>query len=340
MLVGLTSVGSGSIIIVCLMLTYPQLRGAQLVGTDLVQAVPLVTSAAIAHMLVGDFELGLTTSILIGALPAVYVGARLSSKAPDGIIRPILVFVLLASALKLLDVPTGVLGVILLAVILMGIPIWGAVDAAAHPQYLWDAGGAPPAHVDQVDGVRGAVRRGVPGRGGVLRERTAEAGRRHACVAGRSEPRAGARTRANRRAGVAVFERILLAVDGSPKSEKTILIALDMAERYASAVTVVHVREYERYEGSDVDMGPPIPAEELVNDVLARFRDKGIEARGEIRRVSSGDTPEKIVEVAEAVTADLIVLGSRGMSEWKSLVLGGVANKVVQHATCPVLLVR
>jgi nucleotide-binding universal stress UspA family protein len=137
-----------------------------------------------------------------------------------------------------------------------------------------------------------------------------------------------------------VFERILLAVDGSSKSEKTILIALDMAERYGSTVTIVHVREYERYEGSDVDMGPPISAEDLVNGVLTRFRDKGIEAHGEIRRVSSGDTPEKIVEVAEAADAELIVLGSRGMSEWKSLVLGGVANKVVQHTTCPVLLVR
>jgi nucleotide-binding universal stress UspA family protein len=137
-----------------------------------------------------------------------------------------------------------------------------------------------------------------------------------------------------------VFERILVAVDGSPKSEKTILIALDLAERYGSAVTIVHVREYERYEGSDVDLGPPIPAEELVNDVLARFRDKGIETRGEIRRTSSGNTPEQIVEIAEADGADLIVLGSRGMSEWKSLVLGGVANKVVQHAKCPVLLVR
>ena len=63
MLVGLTSVGSGSIVIVCLMLTYPTLRGAQLVGTDLVQAVPLVTAAALAHILVGDFELGLTTSM-------------------------------------------------------------------------------------------------------------------------------------------------------------------------------------------------------------------------------------------------------------------------------------
>lgn len=137
-----------------------------------------------------------------------------------------------------------------------------------------------------------------------------------------------------------MFERILVAVDGSPKSEKTILITLDMAERYGSTVTIVHVREYERYEGSDVDLGPPIPAEELVGDVLARFRNKGIEAHGEIRRVSSGNTSEQIVEVAGTAEADLIVLGSRGMSEWKSLVLGGVANKVVQHATCPVLLVR
>ncbi|MGH2528235.1 MAG: sulfite exporter TauE/SafE family protein [Actinomycetota bacterium] len=141
MLVGLTSVGSGSIVIVCLMLTYPTLRGAQLVGTDLVQAVPLVTAAALAHILVGDFELGLTTSILIGAVPAVYVGARLSSKAPDGIIRPALVFVLLASALKLLDVPTPVIGVALLAGTLVGLPVWGAVDAAAHPQTMWDSAG-------------------------------------------------------------------------------------------------------------------------------------------------------------------------------------------------------
>ena len=138
LLVGLTSVGSGSIIIVCLMLTYPELRGGQLVGTDLVQAVPLVASAALAHIIVGDFELGLTASILIGALPAVYVGARLSSKAPDGIIRPMLVFVLLASALKLLGVSTGLLGIILLGVIFIGLAVWGAVDAASHPQSTWD----------------------------------------------------------------------------------------------------------------------------------------------------------------------------------------------------------
>jgi uncharacterized membrane protein YfcA len=141
LMVGLTSVGSGSIIIACLMLTYPQLRGAHLVGTDLVQAVPLVAAAALAHILVGDFELGLTASILLGAIPAVYVGARLSSKARDGLIRPALVYVLLVSALKLLDVPTVALGIALVVVAFVGLALYAAADAAAHPQSSWDTVG-------------------------------------------------------------------------------------------------------------------------------------------------------------------------------------------------------
>jgi uncharacterized protein len=142
LLVGLTSVGSGSIIIICLMLLYPTMRGAELVGTDLVQAVPLVTSAAIAHIVVGDFQLALTASILIGAVPAVWLGARMSSKAPDGVIRPALVVVLLASALKLLDMPTTTLGIVLLAFSIIAFPLWGAVDAAAHPPEQWSRAGA------------------------------------------------------------------------------------------------------------------------------------------------------------------------------------------------------
>ncbi|MEW6059700.1 MAG: sulfite exporter TauE/SafE family protein [Actinomycetota bacterium] len=141
MLVGLTSVGSGSIVIVGLMLLYPSLRGGHLVGTDLAQATPLVASAALAHIMVGDFRVGLTVSLLIGALPAVYVGARLSSRAPDGLIRPILVLVLFASGMKLLDVPTMQLGLLLLGVVLIGLPAWGAVDAATHPESAWERSG-------------------------------------------------------------------------------------------------------------------------------------------------------------------------------------------------------
>jgi nucleotide-binding universal stress UspA family protein len=137
-----------------------------------------------------------------------------------------------------------------------------------------------------------------------------------------------------------MFERILVAVDGSPHSSKTLPVASDLAKRYGATVTVLHVREHERYEGQDVDLGPPLEAEALVEGSVAVFREAGVVATGEVRRVTPGNTPKEIVEVANEIGAELIVMGTRGMTEWKSLVLGGVANKVVQSAACPVLLVR
>lgn len=113
LIVGMTSVGSGSLMIVLLLLLYPTLRTNQLVGTDLVQAIPLVGAASAAHVLFGDFQLGLTSSLLVGALPGVYVGARMSAKAPDTIIRPVLVVVLLASALKLLGAANWLVAAVL-----------------------------------------------------------------------------------------------------------------------------------------------------------------------------------------------------------------------------------
>ncbi len=125
LIVGMTSVGSGSLIIIALMLLYPLLGASELVGTDLVQAVPLVASAAVAHVLFGDFKLGLTASILVGGLPGVFIGAKFSSRAPDWIIRPILVFVLVASGLKLANVPNTVLGLIMFGTVIVGLAIWG-----------------------------------------------------------------------------------------------------------------------------------------------------------------------------------------------------------------------
>jgi uncharacterized membrane protein YfcA len=137
LLVGMTSVGSGSLIIVCLMLIYPMLSTKQLVGTDLIQAIPLVMSAALGHILFGDFQLSLTASVLVGSIPGVYLGAKVSSRAPDGIIRPALAFVLFASALKLLGMGTEPLGLILLAVVLIAPPIGGIVDAFNYPDRDW-----------------------------------------------------------------------------------------------------------------------------------------------------------------------------------------------------------
>jgi uncharacterized protein len=115
LIVGITSVGSGSLIIALLLVLYPTLQGRRLVGTDLVQAVPLVGAAALAHVLFGDFRMALTLSLLVGSIPGVYLGARLSSSVPDTVIKPVLFVVLLASALKLLGAGNLTVGVIVLA---------------------------------------------------------------------------------------------------------------------------------------------------------------------------------------------------------------------------------
>jgi uncharacterized membrane protein YfcA len=124
LVVGLTSVGSGSLIIIALMALYPTLKASELVGTDLVQAVPLVASAALGHILFGDFRLGLTTSMLVGCVPGVWVGAHLSARAPGGLVRRALAFVLLASALKLLDVSNKGTGIILALVAVIAPLLW------------------------------------------------------------------------------------------------------------------------------------------------------------------------------------------------------------------------
>jgi hypothetical protein len=137
----MTSVGSGSLMIVMLLLLYPMLRSSELVGTDLVQAIPLVASAAVGHLLFGDFQLDLTASLLVGSLPGVYLGARLSSRANDAVIRPALALVLVASGLKLLGIDNLQLGLLVLALVLLAVPLWGALDATLHPEPAW--AGAP-----------------------------------------------------------------------------------------------------------------------------------------------------------------------------------------------------
>lgn len=124
LIVGMTSVGSGSLIIIGLMLLYPGLKASQLVGTDLVQAVPLVASAALGHALYGDLDLAISIPLIVGGVPGAYIGAQLSARLPGGIVRRALAFVLLASGLKLLEVSNEVTAVILIAALVVGPIMW------------------------------------------------------------------------------------------------------------------------------------------------------------------------------------------------------------------------
>ncbi len=132
LIVGLTSVGSGSLMIILLLMLYPSFKLSELVGTDLVQAVPLVASAALGHVLFGDFQLALTASILVGAIPGVFVGAQLSSRAPDNLIRPALIIVLLASASKLLGASNQVAAIAVVAAAVVMALVALAMNAAAR----------------------------------------------------------------------------------------------------------------------------------------------------------------------------------------------------------------
>ena len=125
--VGMTSVGSGSLMIIMLLFLYPMIGANQLVGTDLTQAVPLTLAAALGALAFGHVEFGVTTSLIIGSVPAVFIGSMLSSSAPDRYIRPAITFVIAASGLKYVGVGTTALGWILCAALLSGGVVWLAV---------------------------------------------------------------------------------------------------------------------------------------------------------------------------------------------------------------------
>jgi uncharacterized membrane protein YfcA len=122
--VGITSVGSGSLMIILLLFLYPMLGANQLVGTDLTQAVPLTAAAALGALVFGHVEVGITTSLIIGSVPAVLIGSLFSSRAPDRYVRPVITFVITASGLKYVGVGTTALGWTLCGILLAAATAW------------------------------------------------------------------------------------------------------------------------------------------------------------------------------------------------------------------------
>ena len=106
LVVGLTSVGSGSLMIVMLMFAYPALSAKNLVGTDLAQAIPLTAAAALGALTFGHVQFPLTGAIILGSVPAVLIGSYLSSRTADQWLRPVIFCVILASGLKYIGLGT------------------------------------------------------------------------------------------------------------------------------------------------------------------------------------------------------------------------------------------
>jgi len=101
-LVSLTSVGSGSLIIACLVVIYPATPLKRIVGSDIVHALFLVGVSALGHMGIGSINVGLLVGLLIGSVPGVWIGSKMSAHFPEKVLRPVLGTTLLILGYKLL----------------------------------------------------------------------------------------------------------------------------------------------------------------------------------------------------------------------------------------------
>ena len=127
LLVGITSVGSGSLIMVALLLMYPTLSAVRLVGTDLVQAVPLVLSAAVSHVLVSGVDWEVLIPLIVGGMPGTFLGARIANFVSQSIIRRGIVIVLTLTGLKMLGVPPEFVAMVGAGMLLLGPLVWGYI---------------------------------------------------------------------------------------------------------------------------------------------------------------------------------------------------------------------
>jgi uncharacterized membrane protein YfcA len=127
LLVGITSVGSGSLIMVALLLIYPTLSAVKLVGTDLVQAVPLVLAAAVGHVITDGVDWTILIPLIVGGTPGTFIGARMAPWVPQSVIRRGIVIVLTLTGLKMLNVPPTWVGIIGAGMLLLGPLGWAAI---------------------------------------------------------------------------------------------------------------------------------------------------------------------------------------------------------------------
>jgi uncharacterized protein len=102
MLVASTSVGAGALGVTALILLYPELPMARLVGSDIAHAVPLTLAAGLGHLILGNIDVSLLGTLLMGSLPGIFLGSVLASRVPDQTLRHILAGVLFFVALKLI----------------------------------------------------------------------------------------------------------------------------------------------------------------------------------------------------------------------------------------------
>ena len=144
-----------------------------------------------------------------------------------------------------------------------------------------------------------------------------------------------------------MFSKILVGLDGSDYSLKALDLAIDLAKKYQSQLVLVHVVMRQIYAINPPEAGVlagTAIVRELEEDGKAVLTkgEESVKAQGipVETRLRQGVPAEELLRAAADEKADLIVLGSRGLSQVKAFFLGSVSDKVSHHAKCPTLIVR
>jgi nucleotide-binding universal stress UspA family protein len=141
---------------------------------------------------------------------------------------------------------------------------------------------------------------------------------------------------------MSAFNKILVAYDGSTHSEHALDLAIKIAAGSDTVIGLVYA-----YDKAPAFLGEPdyetltskaaLKAQELLNAVAARLAERGVVVA---TNVLQGPAAEAILHVAEVEQYDLIVMGSRGLSDWQGALLGSISHRVLHQARVPVLIVR
>jgi len=138
-----------------------------------------------------------------------------------------------------------------------------------------------------------------------------------------------------------MFEKMLVALDESEHSKKTLLAATDLAKVVGSEVNVLHVRE-----SHFIGRAGPVPDEEddeakkVVEQALKAFNEAGVQATGTLRGALHGRVAREILDQATESGSSIIVMGSHGAGDLEGTLVGSTTNKVLHLGHLPVFVVR
>lgn len=139
-----------------------------------------------------------------------------------------------------------------------------------------------------------------------------------------------------------MIKRILLAYDGSIHSQHALEHAQDLAQKYAAQLIIVHAfqpisLEWGTLFVEEAQRQAIAAGEKVIQEARSKLAQSNLDI---ISEVLEGPPVEAILRVADEKACDLIVMGSRGMSEWKAALMGSVSHRVLHMTTVPVLVVK